>query len=500
MNGEIEGVRFKGTSSIYNTYPPVYYQKGELRLTGSSISIPSKEFEELRQLGRDTLGDSMGMFSKVSFTYLIRNPLNGKFFFGTASDYNKDGLAYIPDWMFGGLNADYGDALEFCYVEVAQAEKPYIKLMPLTENFYNLKDPAAVLEEVFKNFRAVSVNFPFEAPSPENPCEIIRLTVVETKPYPSVTLLHGDTEVDFAPMPGYEEKQKAKAAEKARAEGKAPIVEVPVNNDDDDDDDDDDGKIRQERSTGHSLSNSKPDDHENQTLCKTCGKYVPNASYRLHSMRCARLYTKCPDCGKYVEKTALATHKKEAHTEVACPKCGAKVPEKALLEKHNETCPMAEVPCRYCKEMVARKDAVEHEDYCGSKTVLCEKCGKRVCRRNYDEHVKGGCADGRRTPSPLIPPTPSPPPHILQPTLPNVEEEKPVCPICGRKFQYYGNEFSNHVERCLGGGGGGGYRKDADQGMDRGHVLDGNLNFMCPICGENFGFRTQLDQHICDEH
>lgn len=532
METIIEGVEFIGESKLCIAYPPVYSPQPDLRLRGGDISVPVGFFNEISNLGRDTLGNSGGLLSQPGYCYFIRNPDNGKYFFGRAGDFNESKellgteFVYIPDWMFRSFGATEGSVFEFRYAKITEVEKPYIKLMPLTENFYKCKDPCKVLEEVLNSFAAASLNFHFTADNPENPGDYIDFTVVETKPFPTVTLLHGETTIDFAPMPGYEEKMAAEEEKKKKAaEGGNDVIEIDDDDDDDDvkgsgkkvanDSDDDDGAVKLDKSKGHSLSDSMQNT-EDRTLCPSCGKYIANQSYRLHSMRCARLYTKCAECGASVLKTGVEAHKKEFHAPVPCPKCGAEVPSKALLEKHAETCPKACVPCKYCKKALPRADLPEHEDYCGSKTTLCEKCGTRVMLRSYEAHVAGGCkkvapvaaaaAENAPAAAEVVPSAPPPPPQVGGAGGGGGEQnlDGPKCPFCKRVFGGYGNEFSAHVNACewerKTNGGKKKVAEDKKGGIGAGAAGEVGGDEVCPMCGKKFGNAKLLENHFFGSH
>ena len=497
MSQQIKGITFIGEFKARTVYPSAFNPERDLQ--GGEISVPISFLESVRSYGRDALRDSGSLLGKPEFTYIIRNPSNGKYFFGMAADYNRSveefrkEIVYVPNWMFQSFGITEGDQLEFCYVKFDEVEKPYIKLRPVTENFYKCKDPCKALEEILNKFSAASLDFPFYGPNPENPSEEIGFVLVETKPFPTVTLLHGETTIDFAPMPGHED---APADKKKKEE---PTIEV--DDDDDDDDDDDksggssgnsflkesgDGAISMDYSAGHLLSDSiKAED--DRTCCPTCGKYIADASFKLHTMRCARLHVKCPACGKFVERTALAAHKAEFHTQVPCPKCGEMVAERGLLGEHAKTCPMEEVPCKYCKEIVARKDAQEHEEYCGSKTVKCEKCGKYITRRKYEEHAASGCKRESAPPA------------------------GPRCPICDKEFRCYGPEYSSHVNSCLGDSGSFGGNGNGNWGRDHDHYMrnasddDIDLDYgtkdkVCPICEMRFSTVEEVQRHFSEAH
>ena len=512
MSTHIEGITFIGNFKRRAVYPPVYYSP-DLKLNGGGISVPSSFLADVQELGRHDLGNSGGLLGKPGYCYFIRNPVNGKYFFGMAADYNNSLKAigtefvYIPQWMFQSFEISEGDELEFCYSKFEEAPNPTIKVMPLTANFYKCKDPQGALEEILNMFPAAALNFPFSGPNPENPDEDIQFTLVETSPFPTVSLLHGETNIDFAPMPGYEEG-KSKSDTSAGKKGPS----ITIGDDDDVDDDGDtimkdnnDGTISTQHSTGHLLSDSIHE-FDDRTRCPTCGKYIMNPSFKLHSMRCARLYTKCPDCGKFVEKTGLVAHKKEFHTPLPCPACGEQVAGKDLLEKHAETCSMGKVPCRYCKEKITRKDVEEHEECCGNKTVECEKCRKRVTRRKYEGHIASGCKEGTTSP-------------VSRSPVPRIEEERPRCPICDREFQSYGDEYSRHVNSCLGESGGGNYGGYNGGGNYGGYNGGGNYGggynsggnyggrgsyetkeVYCPICGRKFSSDAALQYHSYEAH
>ena len=52
---------------------------------------------------------------------------------------------------------------------------------------------------------------------------------------------------------------------------------------------------------------------EETKLCTNCEKQIEVSKFRMHEIRCIRLYYKCKECGEIVAKAEREEHEEEAH-------------------------------------------------------------------------------------------------------------------------------------------------------------------------------------------
>uniref|UniRef100_A0A7S2TL06 TRAF-type domain-containing protein n=1 Tax=Lotharella oceanica TaxID=641309 RepID=A0A7S2TL06_9EUKA len=139
-------------------------------------------------------------------------------------------------------------------------------------------------------------------------------------------------------------------------------------------------------------------------MCPVCRKDIPEKSFALHEMQCARLNVWCPKCQKCIRRTEAPKHKHcekcnavvtpqsydehmlKVHGPVTC-ECGATM-EAMRLEAHKRNeCPMRRVKCKYCGILVVHLELEAHMRLCGGKSVACRICGTEVPRRKLDAHL-----------------------------------------------------------------------------------------------------------------
>lgn len=125
--------------------------------------------------------------------------------------------------------------------------------------------------------------------------------------------------------------------------------------------------------------------------CDNCRKFVPIASFTMHSAVCYRNNWCCPICLRVMPKKdkdshahcvkcGIALHSRDiekhmdfAHKLVTC-ECGLEM-EIQLLETHKaETCVFRIVSCKYCDAKMPLSLLADHESLCGGKTVVCSRC------------------------------------------------------------------------------------------------------------------------------
>jgi ubiquitin fusion degradation protein 1 len=113
----------------------------------------------------------------------------------------EEGRVYLPYWMMQTLSLDHGDLLQIKSTDLPSGS--FIKLQPQSTAFLTaISDPKAVLENVLRNFSALTKDDTFEFLYND---EVFAITILETKPAEAVSCVETDLEVDFAPPLDYVE-------------------------------------------------------------------------------------------------------------------------------------------------------------------------------------------------------------------------------------------------------------------------------------------------------
>jgi len=118
----------------------------------------------------------------------------------------EEGRTYLPDWMMTHLNLRNGD-----FITIKSKSVPvgrFVKIQPQTENFLEITNPRAVLENGLRNFACLTVG---DMISLKYNQKIYQLKVLEAKPTDAICIIEADVEVDFAPPPGYVEPSAKKS-------------------------------------------------------------------------------------------------------------------------------------------------------------------------------------------------------------------------------------------------------------------------------------------------
>ncbi|RPA84800.1 ubiquitin fusion degradation protein Ufd1 [Ascobolus immersus RN42] len=136
----------------------------------------------------------------------------------------EEGRVYLPQWMMTVLLLEPGDLLQLKSCDLPPGN--FLKLQPQSPEFLEISDPKAVLENVLRNFSALTVGdiFSFEYND-----SVFEIAVLEVKPTGGGAAVQGeeaksaigcvevDLEVDFAPPVGYVEPDyKGEALKKAK--------------------------------------------------------------------------------------------------------------------------------------------------------------------------------------------------------------------------------------------------------------------------------------------
>lgn len=130
---------------------------------------------------------------------------------------------------------------------------------------------------------------------------------------------------------------------------------------------------------------------DNHTLCPSCLKPISNASFVIHSARCARAFVKCAVCSRMVKKGDVDSHAAR-HVTVPCPDCAQQMEQKRIRRHRRKECVYRPVSCQWCAQPTPLITLPSHESACGSITSECSLCHQDITRRDMPSHPNSeGC-------------------------------------------------------------------------------------------------------------
>lgn len=127
----------------------------------------------------------------------------------------EESRVYIPNWMMRNLMLSEGDQVEVESVTLPVAT--FSKFQPQSEDFLDIHDPKAVLENSLRLFACLTTGDIININYNDRDYELF---VLETQPGTAVSIIECDMSVDFAPPEGYKpgtsltnEEQQEEASE-----------------------------------------------------------------------------------------------------------------------------------------------------------------------------------------------------------------------------------------------------------------------------------------------
>ncbi|XP_049879565.1 ubiquitin recognition factor in ER-associated degradation protein 1 isoform X2 [Pectinophora gossypiella] len=124
-----------------------------------------------------------------------------------------EGKVYLPHWMMANLVLEEGALLQIESVSLPVAT--FSKFQPLSEDFLDITNPKAVLENCLRNFSCLTTG---DVIAIKYNSKAYELCVLQTKPGNAVIIIECDMNVEFAPPVGYKEDEHVSRREQ-REEG-----------------------------------------------------------------------------------------------------------------------------------------------------------------------------------------------------------------------------------------------------------------------------------------
>ncbi|ORM41745.1 Ubiquitin fusion degradation protein 1 -like protein [Babesia sp. Xinjiang] len=191
----------------YRCYPVSFIGK-EAMECGNKISMPPSALNELAS-------------RNISWPmiFYLRNEESGLSTHAGVLEFVSDsGMCHIPYWMMKQLQLKEGDYLTIRNVRLPKAN--WVKFRPLSDNYWDISNPKAVLETALRNFAALSVGDKIPIHYLSN---VYELYVMDLRPSDACCIIETDMEVEFA-EPKKKKPQPLPTVSGKRLDGKMPVV------------------------------------------------------------------------------------------------------------------------------------------------------------------------------------------------------------------------------------------------------------------------------------
>ncbi|XP_057327089.1 ubiquitin recognition factor in ER-associated degradation protein 1 [Microplitis mediator] len=114
-----------------------------------------------------------------------------------------EGKVYLPYWMMHNLLLEESEIINIESVSLPVAT--YARFQPQSEDFLDITNPKAVLENGLRSFACLTTG---DIVAIQYNQRIYEMCVLETRPGPAVSIIECDMNVEFAPPVGYKEPER----------------------------------------------------------------------------------------------------------------------------------------------------------------------------------------------------------------------------------------------------------------------------------------------------
>ena len=115
-------------------------------------------------------------------------------------------------------------------------------------------------------------------------------------------------------------------------------------------------------------------------------RHVPNTSFNMHELSCARNNYYCKDCNLVVSNKELKKHHLLAHIPLKCS-CNVDVLQSNLRNHKLNECINRLILCRYCPLKFKHVDLITHQELCRLRSVLCLHCNQSLKAQGILIHI-----------------------------------------------------------------------------------------------------------------
>ncbi|EDR24444.1 ubiquitin fusion degRadation protein, putative [Entamoeba dispar SAW760] len=356
--------------------------------------------------------------------------------------FSSPDFTYFPQWILDYLHLQPGDAATVLKVSIPKGKSVTFK--PLQNTFYSVEDPKKTLEAILRNYMTLTLNttITFQMNTVLDGMNIatdVSVLISEVQPFTSIYIRETELIVEFEENPEISPKyNKPQPMEEEKSEEEEDIdfkftsvIQQPVEQQMADSSD-----FKPFEGEGSRLGRSRDmeqNDYTDTELCPYCNGHIKKANFKIHELRCRKMYKICPFCGKklLINSEELQKHL-DLHVQVKCIQCGKEVEKQYLKEHMNSVCPKRLIKCEYCSLMFPVNQIQQHKDYCGNTIEECDLCGAKISLKQMQHHKEYDCAFAPRNIQ-----------HEQETTesfgLETSQEGEFECPMCM-------NHFSNQVD------------------------------------------------------
>lgn len=168
--------------------------------------LPGQEREDVEKGGKIIMPPSaLDQLTRLNIQYpmlfkLTNKKTNRDTHCGVLEFVADEGKIYLPYWMMRNLLLEEGGLVQLESVSLPVAT--FTKFQPQSEDFLDITNPKAVLENALRNFGCLTAG---DIIAIKYNDKIYELCVLETKPGKAVSIIECDMNVDFAAPVGYKE-------------------------------------------------------------------------------------------------------------------------------------------------------------------------------------------------------------------------------------------------------------------------------------------------------
>ncbi|BAM40254.1 ubiquitin fusion degradation protein [Theileria orientalis strain Shintoku] len=123
----------------------------------------------------------------------IRNPKNFRSTNGGVLEFiSEEGTCNIPYWIMQNLELNEGDVVTITNVSLPKAK--WVKLKPLNDDYWDISNPRAVLENALRNYATLTTGDVIPIHYLQT---VYLIEIVDLKPARACSIIETDMEVDF---------------------------------------------------------------------------------------------------------------------------------------------------------------------------------------------------------------------------------------------------------------------------------------------------------------
>lgn len=174
--------------------------------------LPGNERQDVERGGKIIMPPSaLDTLTRLNIVYpmlfkLTNRKTNRETHCGVLEFVADEGKVYLPYWMMTNLLLEEGGLIQIESVSLPTAK--YSKFQPQCEDFLDITNPKAVLENALRNFACLTTGDNIAIKYND---KVYELRVLETEPGRAVSIIECDMNVEFATPVGYKEPQRIAA-------------------------------------------------------------------------------------------------------------------------------------------------------------------------------------------------------------------------------------------------------------------------------------------------